>query len=412
MSLALPAHVAPIIVRRSFVVSQHTLAATLVSITLLMVLGFQAALPAANLWPSFFALLPMLGLLLVADRVGVVLWSLTYLVVGGVGVYIYALGMLGQVFLLPITDGFTFLSVKVALILVGGVVLGIGAGIAGAVAGYLTAELAIGLAQTQAGLPLFFDIPAFVILLATIVVISIFGMNSPRQMLVLPRLQRAAQDDHLAALRLRIEVKAAALMHDTVLNHLAAIGDAVTDSLDPLLLQQIRRDVEALSAEEWLAEGSEKAKSADHATHRDWQQSGLFTAIREGRLLGLDITVSGDLIALSRLEREASVAVGLAVKQCLVNVLKHSGSREAEVSVYSSESEISVMVIDSGRGFAESETNTDRLGLRSSVRTRIELVGGTVKVWSTPGRGTSIMISVPTTHGPDSSFIEPANGAS
>ena len=123
MSLALPAHVAPIIVRRSFVVSQHTLAATLVSITLLMVLGFQAALPAANLWPSFFALLPMLGLLLVADRVGGVLWSLTYLAVGGVGVYIYALGMLGQVFLLPITDGFTFLSVKVALILVGGVVL-------------------------------------------------------------------------------------------------------------------------------------------------------------------------------------------------------------------------------------------------------------------------------------------------
>jgi hypothetical protein len=404
--------VAPIIVRRSFVVSQHTLAATLVTITLLMVLVFQAALPAANLWPSFFALLPMLGLLLVADRVGVVLWSLTYLVVGGVGVYIYALGLLGQVFLLQMSDGFTFLSVKVALILVGGVVLGIGAGIAGAVAGYLTAELAVGLAQTQAGLPLFFDIPAFVILLATIVIISIFGMNNPRQMLVLPRLQRAAQDDHLATLRFRIEVKAATLMHDTVLNHLAAISDARTDSLDPVLLQQIRRDVEALSAEEWLAEGLEKAESADRATHMDWQQSGLFTAIREGRLLGLDITVSGDLTALSRLERETSVAVGLAVKQCLVNVLNHAGTREAEVSVYSSESEISVMVIDSGRGFAEAAANTDRLGLRSSVRKRIELVGGTVKVWSTPGRGTSIMISVPTMHGRDSSFIEPSNEAS
>jgi hypothetical protein len=259
---------------------------------------------------------------------------------------------------------------------------------------------------------LFFDIPAFVILLATIVIISIFGMNNPRQMLVLPRLQRAAQDDHLATLRFRIEVKAATLMHDTVLNHLAAISDARTDSLDPVLLQQIRRDVEALSAEEWLAEGLEKAESADRATHMDWQQSGLFTAIREGRLLGLDITVSGDLTALSRLERETSVAVGLAVKQCLVNVLNHAGTREAEVSVYSSESEISVMVIDSGRGFAEAAANTDRLGLRSSVRKRIELVGGTVKVWSTPGRGTSIMISVPTMHGRDSSFIEPSNEAS
>jgi signal transduction histidine kinase len=53
------------------------------------------------------------------------------------------------------------------------------------------------------------------------------------------------------------------------------------------------------------------------------------------------------------------------------------------------------MVIDTGKGFSEEETGSDRLGLRQSVRRRIEAVGGTVQVWSTPGKGTSVMIRVP-----------------
>ena len=53
------------------------------------------------------------------------------------------------------------------------------------------------------------------------------------------------------------------------------------------------------------------------------------------------------------------------------------------------------MVIDGGKGFHERETSVDRLGLRQSVRRRIESVGGTVQVWSTPGKGTSVMIRVP-----------------
>jgi signal transduction histidine kinase len=53
------------------------------------------------------------------------------------------------------------------------------------------------------------------------------------------------------------------------------------------------------------------------------------------------------------------------------------------------------MVIDTGKGFSEAETGADRLGLRNSVRRRIEAIDGTVQVWSTPGRGTSIMIRVP-----------------
>jgi signal transduction histidine kinase len=87
--------------------------------------------------------------------------------------------------------------------------------------------------------------------------------------------------------------------------------------------------------------------------------------------------------------------VALAVKQCLVNVLKHADTNVAEVVIYGAGDEVSIMIIDGGKGFSERETSVDRLGLRQSVRKRIESVDGSVQVWSTPGTGTSILIRLP-----------------
>jgi signal transduction histidine kinase len=380
------------VIRRSFVTAQHTVAFTMLAIALFGVLVFQSAHPDAALWPATIVLLPAMGLLSLRDSLRPVLWSVGYLLVGGLGVYLYAVFLVGQL-RIEESDGFSFLSVKLALIMVGGAVLGIGAGIAWACAGFVVAEVSVGLAQVQNGATPQIDVPSVVALLATIVMIPLIGWGSRRQFRAQPLLHRAAQDEQVAELRNRIEVKAATLMHDTVLNHLAAIADSSGDKLDPVLRQQVKDDVDSLVGEEWLAEPSD---TVDEKSRLDWQHSGLFTAIQESRLLGLDVETTGDLTAVGRLDREASIALGLAVKQCLVNVLKHSGTTRAEVAVYGSEATLSVMVVDNGRGFSEAATGTDRLGLRSSVRRRIELVGGKVTVWSTPGRGTSIMIKIPT----------------
>ena len=105
----------------------------------------------------------------------------------------------------------------------------------------------------------------------------------------------------------------------------------------------------------------------------------------------MTVDVTGDLAAIDRLSSERDIAVGLAVKQCLVNVLRHAQVARAEVAVIGSESDVSVMVIDAGRGFSEQQVASDRLGLRQSVRRRIESVNGEVRLWSTPGRGTSVL---------------------
>lgn len=377
--------------------SQHTVAITLFSVALFAVLVLQSALPTAPLWPAFLSLLPVVALVLIRRSIPTVLWLVSYLVVGGVGVHLYAVVMLGQSIQIDNSDGFSFLSTKVALIMVGGTVLGIGPGLAWAVGGYLTAEVAVGIAQVEAGVPFHLDIGSLVALIATLVMIPLIGTSNTRQLWAQPRLHRAAQDEEVALLRYRIEVKAATLMHDTVLNHLAALADSTGDQLSPILREQIRNDVDSLVGEEWLAEPTD---TVNRKTRLDWQHSGLFTAIQEGRILGLDIETTGDLAAIGRLDRETSIALGLAVKQCLVNVLKHSGTIRAEVAVYGSDTALSVMVVDTGSGFSDAATGADRLGLRSSVRKRIELVGGQVNVWSTPGRGTSIMIKVPTSQSP------------
>ncbi len=84
-----------------------------------------------------------------------------------------------------------------------------------------------------------------------------------------------------------------------------------------------------------------------------------------------------------------------AVRACLENVVRHSGATVAEVELIADDRQVTVMVTDRGAGFDPAAVPTDRLGLRSSVAERMAAVGGTAKVFSAPGEGTSVIISAP-----------------
>jgi signal transduction histidine kinase len=66
-----------------------------------------------------------------------------------------------------------------------------------------------------------------------------------------------------------------------------------------------------------------------------------------------------------------------------------------DVVVLQSGDAVTVTVIDGGAGFEPDAVTVDRLGLRVSVRSRIESVGGFVKIWSAPAQGTAIMLQLP-----------------
>lgn len=391
MSLGLPVHVAPHAVSHAVVRALHAMAAVLLAIAFLFVALYQIASPGQILWPALVALLVFGAALWFADRTISWITTIAYLVVGAACLYWYVVTGASQVTIGGTTDNYAISIVKVALILVGGVGISAVSTFAWAGIGWMLAEGVTMLAALQTGLLIVFDPTTAVTFGVILLVRGGIGVNLFRVRFAKPSLHRAARDEYIAHMRHRAEVKAAAMLHDTVLNHLAAIGTAPDGPLKRELRTRVAGDLELLVGQEWLMDVADDSSAAE-----EWQLSRLSAAIVEAQQLGLRVEVSGDLTALARADAERANAVALAVKQCLVNVVKHAGVDRAEIVIFGSDDEVSIMVIDAGRGFDVATTADDRLGLRHSVQTRIEAVGGGVQVWSTPGHGTSVLLHVPT----------------
>ncbi|CAN5195578.1 hypothetical protein BH09ACT3_BH09ACT3_15800 [soil metagenome] len=396
MSLGLPSHLAVRAVTESFGRALNSIGLVCLASALLGAIAFQAAEPTAVLWPAMIAVAPMAVSLLLNRWAQTWFTAVSYLAIGAACIYWYILTFSSQTQPILTSDAFSVSSPKIALLVVAGPGFGFTRAALWMAAGYLAAEVAAAAAILRSGHGWSIDVTTAVTFLAVVVVLALSHLSLRRFRRAQPVLHRSMRDEEVASMRFRLEAKAAALMHDTVLSHLAALSSAPDGVIDPALRRQIDRDLEVLTGEEWL---NDRSGLADEEAGIDWQRSGLRNAIEESRALGLEVEATGDLAAVSALGAEASIALGQAAKQCLVNVLRHAGTGRAEVVVYGTGAEVSVMVIDAGRGFSVAETGSDRLGLRHSVTRRIELVGGTVQVWSTPGHGTSIMIRMPIVEG-------------
>jgi len=396
MSLGLPGHLAPHSESRAFARASHVIALVCLIAALTLLAMLQESSPGVILWPAMLALVPMLAALWAVERFRTWYFTAAYLVIGTASIYWYVLVGTAQFPGAAVTDSYVLTLPKIALIMVGGSGTGVLRMIGWCVLGGVLGEAATVAAAMQTGARLAVDGTALVILVVAVAVLAIIGVNRERVRHAQPSLARAARDEQLSDIRRRIEARAAAMMHDTILGHLSAIASEPDGPLRDDLQQRIDADLEVLVGQEWLVD-TDNGPDGRGATESDtsWVASRMLRAIDEARDLGLTVELSGDLSCVARLSPARDVAVALATKQCLVNVLKHAGVAVAEVVVYGAQSEVSVMIIDAGRGFSERETSVDRLGLRQSVRRRIESVGGTVQVWSTPGAGTSVLIRVP-----------------
>lgn len=86
------------------------------------------------------------------------------------------------------------------------------------------------------------------------------------------------------------------------------------------------------------------------------------------------------------------------VQEALSNAAKHADATSVTVNVGSEGSQLRIEVQDDGRGFDSGHTreflHQGRVGL-ASMRERVELASGTFVVRSSPGRGTSILATLP-----------------
>lgn len=98
-----------------------------------------------------------------------------------------------------------------------------------------------------------------------------------------------------------------------------------------------------------------------------------------------------------RLPKEVEVAIFRIVQEALTNVAQHAHAKHAQVTIEVFNDEVKVTIEDDGAGFnMDSPKMSDpKLNGLSTMRQRVEMVGGEISIESTPGRGTRIVTALP-----------------
>ena len=90
---------------------------------------------------------------------------------------------------------------------------------------------------------------------------------------------------------------------------------------------------------------------------------------------------------------DVSLCLYRVTQESLQNISKHSGARQACVTLAEADGELRLLVTDTGGGF-DVEASKRGLGL-VSMEERVRLVGGTLLLTSRPGTGTELEVKVP-----------------
>jgi signal transduction histidine kinase len=95
------------------------------------------------------------------------------------------------------------------------------------------------------------------------------------------------------------------------------------------------------------------------------------------------------------LDRELSTAVFRIFQEILTNIARHARANSVEVSLSISADVLQLTVVDDGIGITESQIlGRESLGLLG-MQERAQLFGGKVSIHGTPGRGTTVSVSIP-----------------
>ena len=95
-----------------------------------------------------------------------------------------------------------------------------------------------------------------------------------------------------------------------------------------------------------------------------------------------------------RLPADVETALYRIVQEALTNVIKHARARNVSILLTRKGSTVATVIEDDGRGFSPEETSNERLGLLG-MRERLALIGGRLKIESSPGAGTTIVAEAP-----------------
>jgi signal transduction histidine kinase/phage shock protein PspC (stress-responsive transcriptional regulator) len=207
------------------------------------------------------------------------------------------------------------------------------------------------------------------------------------------RLTGDLSEERAARVRSQERADMAAHLHDSVLQTLALIQKHAGDSRTVATLARAQeRDLRS-----WLY--------GDQAPSDTSVASALRAAaaeVEDAHGIPVEVVVVGDVAATVR-----SRALVLAAREAMVNAARHSGADRVDVYAECGEQSTEVFVRDRGRGFDEHAVPADRLGVRNSIRDRMQRHGGTATIRTAPGQGTEVRLAL--TAGQPAPAMTPTN---
>jgi signal transduction histidine kinase len=156
--------------------------------------------------------------------------------------------------------------------------------------------------------------------------------------------------------------------------HLGLAKELARDSL-----AEARRSVQALRPQK--LEGA-RLPDAVRTLAEEWKQTS-----------GIPVRLEVDGEA-TPLQPALEVVLFRAAQEALANIAKHAQASRAGMTLTYMHDQVSLDVLDDGKGFDAREVNGDGYGL-AAMRQRLRQVGGGLEIESTPGDGTTVSASVP-----------------
>jgi phage shock protein PspC (stress-responsive transcriptional regulator)/anti-sigma regulatory factor (Ser/Thr protein kinase) len=197
-------------------------------------------------------------------------------------------------------------------------------------------------------------------------------------------LVQSAAEERRERIRAEEREAMAAHLHDSVLQTLALIQRSADD---PRRTTTLARQQEQ-ELRDWLYGAGESTSRSFAAALR-----AMATEEEARHQVRIDVVVVGDADVDDEL-----LALVAAAREACVNAAKHSGRADASVYAEVGGDAVEVFVRDRGVGFDPKDAAADRMGIAHSMVARLERVGGTVHIDSTPGVGTEVQLRVPRTH--------------
>jgi signal transduction histidine kinase len=199
------------------------------------------------------------------------------------------------------------------------------------------------------------------------------------------RLTRDFMSERQARIRAEERADVAARVHDSVLQTLALIQRSAAE---PDTVVQLARTQER-ELRSWLFEARRpRSDDTDGATVAAAVEQ-IAHDVETAHGVPVDVVAVGDC----PLDDDLSVMLA-AGREAMVNAAKWSGAPSISVFTEVERKRVSLFVRDRGSGFDPDETPADRQGIATSIRGRMDRIGGSVTIRSHAGEGSEVELSV------------------